>query len=199
MDTERAAKLRDEIRAAYRAIALNESPGRFPYPVGRVSAEGLGYATEWLERMPPETLEHFVGLGNPFRLRRPQPGERVLDVGCGYGLDAYVASLLVGPTGRSVGIDMTPEMVAGAKKALGNWQPRNLEFFEESVESLDFGDGTFDLVISNGVLNLVPDKDAAFREICRVLRPGGALAAADVVVLDAIPQEVLDGADAWSS
>jgi ubiquinone/menaquinone biosynthesis C-methylase UbiE len=142
---------------------------------------------------------HAVGVGNPFRLRKPQAGERVLDVGCGCGLAAHVASLLVGPAGCVVGIDLTPEMVTLAATPLPSWGPRNLKFVEGSVEALEFESAAFDQVISNGVLNLVPDKDAAFREICRVLRPGGVFAAADVVVLETIPQEVLDAADSWSS
>jgi arsenite methyltransferase len=127
-----------------------------------------------------------------------RPGDRVLDVGSGCGFDSYVASLLVGERGRVVGLDLTPEMVDVARHASRSWRFDNVEFREGSVEELPFSDGDFDLVISNGVLNLVPDKDAAFRELARVLRPGGRFVVADVLVDETIPEDLLAQKDAWS-
>ena len=186
------------VREKYSAVS-REPAGKFSYPVGRESALGLGYAPEWLAQLPAEIVDRFVGVGNPFSIRKPRPGERVLDVGCGCGFDSFVASGLVGPEGRVVGLDLSPEMLAFAREALGTRPLPNIEFKDGSVEALPFEDGSFDLVISNGVLNLVPDKNAAFREIHRVLRPGGTLAAADLLVIESIPEEVLADSDAWST
>lgn len=198
VDEERAAELRAAVREKYRAVA--EDPvGRFTYAVGRESAVGLGYEPGWLEAIAPEVVDRFVGVGNPFRIRRPEVGECVLDVGCGCGLDSFVASILVGPTGRTVGVDLTGEMLAVARQARADWPIAGLEFVQASIEQLSGLDGSFDFVVSNGVLNLVPDKDAAFRQIFRVLRPGGTFVAADLLLDDAIPEEVLADMDAWSN
>jgi arsenite methyltransferase len=192
-----AAEIRAAVQTRYRAVAQNPS-GHFSYPVGRESALNLGYAPDWLEAIPSEIVDRFVGVGNPFCIRRPARGERVLDVGCGCGLDTFVAALLVGPQGRAVGLDLTPEMLARPRQAAARAGLSNLEFVEGSAEKLPFTDGSFDMAISNGALNLVPDKDAAFAEICRVLRPGGVLATADLLVRQTIPAEILADMDAWS-
>ncbi len=198
LSEERATEIRAEVAAKYRLVSELVS-GHFPYPVGRPSAEKLGYERDWLRQIPEEVVGHFIGVGNPFQLRRPERGERVLDIGCGCGLDVYVASLLVGAEGRSVGVDLTHEMLARPEGALAAWPLCNLEFREATAESLPFGDSVFDQVISNGVLNLVTDKDRAFREIWRVLRPGGTFAAADLLVVETMPPEVRESTDAWSS
>lgn len=190
--------LRRAVLEKYRYTAAAPA-GRFPYPVGRPSATGLGYEPEWLARIPDDVVDRFVGVGNPFVVTRPGAGERVLDVGCGCGLDVFVASLLVGPAGRAVGIDLTPEMVARAGAGAAAWGLPNVVFETADVESLPFADGVFDLVISNGALNLTPDKDRAFREIARVLRPGGRLATADLLVEETVPAAVLGNLDAWST
>lgn len=184
---DRVRELHAAVRRRYASVA-HCAEGQFPYPVGRASALQLGYEADWLARVPEAVLARFVGVGNPFAVRRPQPGERVLDLGCGCGLDLGVARQLVGPQGRAVGVDLTPEMLALADAGV-----------QARIEALPFADGAFDLALSNGVLNLVPDKAAAFAEIARVLRPGGALAAADLLVTDAIPDAVLASADAWST
>ncbi len=192
------AEIRAEVVTKYRAVA--ESPeGAFPYPVGRQSALGLGYEHAWVDTIPTQVVERFVGVGNPFALRRPREGQSVLDLGCGCGFDCFVASMLVGPRGRVVGVDLSPEMLQVPRRALGQWHVRNVQFVEASVEQLPLEEEAFDLVVSNGALNLVPDKDVAFREIRRVLRPAGQLAVADLLADEAIPEEVFARKDAWSA
>ena len=194
----RAEKLRAAVRGKYAEVAC-EPTGQFPYPVGRESARGLGYEADWLEGIPAEIVDRFVGVGNPFRIRMPIAGERVLDLGCGCGLDVLVASRLEGGEGRAVGIDLTPEMIEAAERVVADGPLRNVEFRVGGIEALPFDEDTFDLVISNGVLNLVPDKDAAFREAWRVLKPGGDFVAADLLVTETVPAEVLASLDAWST
>lgn len=193
-----AAAIHETVRAKYRLFAAHPE-GHFSYPTGRRGALAQGYDEAWLDAAPPEVVARFVGVGNPFEVRRPAAGERVLDVGCGAGLDAFVAAGLAGPAGRVVGVELTQEMLDVPRAALARRPAPWLAFEEADAAALPFADASFDVVLSNGVLNLVPDKDAAFREIRRVLRPGGTLAAADLVVLDAIPAEQLASKDAWSS
>jgi len=188
--------LHRSIRRKYRRVA-ERAAGHFVYPVGRRSALRLGYRAGWLEGIPPGIVSRFVGVGNPFSIRRPARGGVVLDLGCGCGMDVLVAARLVGPRGAVAGIDLTPQMLVPARRAAAR-RP-NVTFIEGNVETLPFETGTFDLAISNGVLNLAPDKDAAYREIRRVLRPGGILAVADLLVVETIPPETLAGMDAWSS
>lgn len=192
----RAGELRRAVRAKYSDVAARPD-GQFPYPVGRESALGLGYEPEWLDAAPAAVVERFVGVGNPFRVRGPVAGERVLDLGCGCGLDVFVAAQQVGPSGRAVGVDLTPAMLELARPFASDHG--QVELVEGSVERLPFADRSFDLVISNGALNLVPDKRAAYREAHRVLAPGGVLAVADLLVTEAIPPEVLASEDAWST
>lgn len=197
LSEQRQNELRSAVRERYRAVACQPA-GHFTYPIGRESALGLGYRPEWLAAIPSEIVERFVGVGNPFTIRQPSPGDHVLDIGCGCGLDTFVAALQVGACGRSMGLDLTAEMLEWPRKACGEFSLHNVQFQEGSAEKLPFEDALFDLVISNGALNLVPDKDAAFGEICRVLRPGGAFAAADLLVVESIPETVLASEDAWS-
>ncbi|MHC4135856.1 MAG: methyltransferase domain-containing protein [Planctomycetota bacterium] len=195
---EHADELRRAVREKYRSVSI-QPRGPFPYPVGRESAVGLGYESAWLEAVPADVIERFVGVGNPFRVRRPERGARILDLGCGSGLDVFVAAVLVGAAGRAVGLDLTPEMLAWPRRHVTGWTLGNVEFEEGMIEALPFESGSFDMVISNGALNLVPRKDAAFREIFRVLAPGGAFAVADLLVTSTVPEEVLAGMDAWST
>jgi len=189
---------RRAVREKYRAVSLGPE-GHFTYPVGREGAIGLGYDPEWLEAIAAPVVERFVGIGNPFRIRQPGPGEHVLDLGCGCGMDVFVAAHLVGPQGRAVGLDLTPEMLAWARAWAREASLDAVTFEEGTVEALPFKDHSFDMVISNGVLNLVPDKDAAMAEIERVLKAGGTFAAADLLVIESIPEEVLASLDAWST
>jgi len=194
----RAEEIQGAVREKYRLVS-REPAGHFPYPVGRESALGLGYEPVWLDAVPGDIVDRFVGVGNPLGIRRPRAGERVLDLGCGCGLDVFVAAALVGESGRAVGVDLTPEMVAWAQRYAGACPDGNVAFLPCAAEDLPFEDGTFDLVISNGALNLVPDKGAAFAEAHRVLRAGGTFAVADLLVTESIPAEVLSSMDAWST
>lgn len=194
--TSRADELLSAIRERYAGVA-REPLGQFAYPVGLESLHRLGYAPDWISSIPRELASRFVGVGNPLAVRRPQRGERVLDVGCGCGVDTLIAANLVGPTGRSVGLDATPEMLAWPRSARGPADGCAPEFVDGSVEDLPFDDRSFDVVVSNGALNLATDKDRAFAEIARVLRLGGEMAVADLIVKEAIPEEVLANMDAW--
>jgi len=198
--SERAgdAAIHDAVRRKYQEVSRRPL-GHFSYPVGRDSLRQLGYAPAWLAGVPSEVADRFVGVGNPFHLRQPEAGERVLDVGCGCGLDAFVSAHMVGAGGYFSGLALTTEMLEVARTAQSRLGLPNLAFVEGAADALPFEDEAFDQVISNGVLNLVPDKDRAFREIRRVLRPGGSLAVADLIVIETIPENVLKDLDAWST
>lgn len=187
--------IRAGIAGKYRNVAVSPE-GLFRYPTGEESALGLGYSPDLLGAIPKAVRERFVGVGNPFALGPIPPGEAVLDLGCGAGFDALIAAQLVGPTGRVVGIDMSPEMLAVAEAGLKEAHFPNIEFHAAHVEDLSFPDGVFDAVLSNGVLNLIPDKTAALREIFRVLRPGGRLQACDIALVgDRIPPDKAQWSD----
>jgi arsenite methyltransferase len=166
------AYLKSEIKRTYAEVS--EQPQKdFIFPTGRTWAEDLDYSSTLLDRVPDRAVESFAGVANPFALGALEPGEHVLDLGCGAGTDTLVAAQMVAPDGEVTGIDMTPEMLEKARAAAGELGATNVDFVEGEVERLPFGDGAFDVVISNGVIDLVPDKDAVFTEIYRVLKPGG--------------------------
>ena len=174
-------ELRASIRAEYAAVAAEPDRG-FHFHTGYRLAAILGYPQEWIETLPAGAVASMAGTGNPFSLGEIQPGERVVDCGSGAGTDGLIAARLVGPSGRVIGIDMTPEMLAKARANAVEAGLTNVEFREGVLEALPVETGWADVVISNGVLNLVPDKAAALAEMYRVLRPGGRLQAADIVL-----------------
>jgi ubiquinone/menaquinone biosynthesis C-methylase UbiE len=159
----------------------------------------LEYADEWLEGIPESSVESFAGTGNPFSLGELLPGERVVDVGCGAGIDSLVAAKKVSPDGRVIGVDMTPSMLEKARRAAeGAGLKRSVEFREGYAEALPVEDGWADVVISNGVLNLMPDKDAALVEMSRVLKPRGRLQIGDILVQKAVPESAKRNIDLWT-
>ena len=187
--------LKREIKKTYASVS-QEPAKDFVFPTGRPWAEDLGYPEE-LANVPDTAAESFAGVANPFTLGRLAPGERVLDLGCGAGTDSLVAAQMVGQSGRVTGIDMTPEMLAKARASAAE-MGANVEFFEGEVERLPFANESFDVVISNGVIDLVPDKDAVFGEIFRVLAPGGRIQIADVTIQNPVSEEGRRDIDLWT-
>jgi SAM-dependent methyltransferase len=187
------ASVRSAVRRKYAQVAVSPE-GRFRYPTGRAGAEALGYGEEWLRDAPREAVEGFCGVGDPLALGPVREGEAVLDVGCGAGLDLWRAARLVGPRGRACGVEPSPEMAARARRALGG---AGVEVLEGAAEAIPCPDAAFDVVLSNGALNLSPDKEGALAELRRVLRPGGRLQVADMVLREELPAGERD-ARAWS-
>lgn len=189
--------LRAAIRAEYAAVAEHPDQG-FHFHTGAHLAAILGYPEEWIAELPPSAVESMAGTGNPFALGELRPGERVVDCGSGAGADSLIAARLVGPNGWVIGVDMTPEMLAKARANAELVGLRNVEFREGVLEALPVPDGWADLVISNGVLNLVPDKTAALTEIFRVLRPGGRIQLADIVLDRPVPGGSKSDVSLWT-
>ncbi|HEX6709656.1 MAG TPA: methyltransferase domain-containing protein [Rubrobacter sp.] len=189
--------LREAIREEYAQVASDPRKG-FHFHTGRPLARMLEYEDEWLEGIPEISIESFAGTGNPFSLGELQPGERVVDLGSGAGIDSLIAAKMVGPEGRVIGVDMTPEMFEKARLSAEQAGLANVEFREGYAEALPVEDGWADVVISNGVLNLVPDKAAALLEIRRVLRPDGRLQIGDILVQKAVPESAKRKIDLWT-
>ena len=190
------ALLKSEIKKTYAAVS-QEPETDFIFPTGRAWAEDLRYPPE-LAAVPEAAVESFAGVANPWEHGPLAPGERVLDLGCGAGTDSLVAAQMVGPQGRVTGIDMTPEMLAKARAAAAQMGASNVEFLESEAEQLPFADGSFDAVVSNGVIDLIPDKDAVFAELHRVLRPGGRIQIADVTIQNPVSEEGRRNIDLWT-
>jgi arsenite methyltransferase len=189
--------LRDEVREKYREVA--EDPHRaFHFHTGRPLAARLGYDAVAVDALPDRAVESFAGVGNPFSLRALDVGERVVDVGSGAGFDTFVAAGQVGPTGRVIGVDMTPQMLAKSRTTAEQLGFDHVEIREGFAERLPVEDGWADAVISNGVINLCADKRAVFEEIFRVLHPGGWLQFADIANGKPVPPEALRDIDLWT-
>ena len=188
--------LKSEIKKTYAAVS-REPEKDFVFPTGRAWAEDLDYPDE-LAKVPESAVESFAGVANPFSLGRLSRGEHVLDLGCGAGTDTLVAAQMVGPEGHVTGIDMTPEMLSRARGASLEIEVANVEFLEGEAERLPFPNESFDVVISNGVIDLIPDKDAVFSELQRVLRPGGRIQIADVTIQKPVSAEGRRDIDLWT-
>jgi arsenite methyltransferase len=189
--------LRCEIRREYAEVATNPSKG-FHFHTGRPLAKLLGYSDALLDGLPEEAVESLAGTGNPFAMGALGRGERVIDLGCGAGLDTLIAARMVGPTGTVLAIDMTPEMMEKAKRSAATMGLSNVDFQLGYIEETGSPDGGTDVVISNGVINLVPDKRSVFGEIYRVLKPGGRIQIGDIIVQKAVPESAKRKIELWS-
>jgi arsenite methyltransferase len=188
--------LKSEIKKTYASVS--EEPEKdFIFPTGRAWAEDLGYPEE-LANVPESAVESFAGVANPWAMGRLAPGERVLDLGSGAGTDSLIAAQMVGEQGHVTGIEMTEEMLAKARAAAAEMGATNVEFVEGEAERLPFLDASFDVVISNGVIDLIPDKDAVFTELFRVLAPGGRIQVADVTIQNPVSAEGRRNIDLWT-
>jgi arsenite methyltransferase len=190
-------ELRREIRKEYREVAEHPDRG-FHFHTGRALARIVEYRDEWLEGIPESVVASFAGTGNPFSIKTLAPGERVVDLGCGAGIDSFIAARQVGPEGAVVGIDMTPEMLERARAAQAVTGIEQLEFKEGYLEEIPVEDGWADVVISNGVVNLSPDKGEVFGEIHRVLKPGGRIQIADILVSRPVSDAAKQKIDLWT-
>ena len=189
--------LREQVRDKYRDVAVDPA-GAFHFHTGRSLAERLGYPAEVVSALPDRAVESFAGVGDPFSVRRLQPGEKVVDVGSGGGFDSFVAAGQVGTGGRVIGVDMTPQMLAKSRQTAAVLGLTQVQFLEGFAEALPVEDAWADAVISNGVINLCADKRAVFAEILRVLRPGGRLQFADIATGRPVPPEALLDIDLWT-
>jgi arsenite methyltransferase len=192
-----AAMLRERVRSKYRQVALEPRAG-FHFHTGRPLAHRLGYDPVVVDALPEEAVASFAGVANPFALRRPQPGERVVDVGAGAGFDVFIAAAQVGVGGRVVGVDMTPEMLEKSRATARLLGLEQVEFRQGLAEALPVADQWADTVLANGVINLCADKQAVFAEIWRVLKPGGWLQFADIANGRLLPEESLRNIDLWT-
>jgi len=194
---EEKAGIQDEIRRKY-AKAARSPEGLFRYPTGRAGLEALKYERDMIQRLSDSVLASYCGVGNPFALGPLRPGEKVLDIGCGGGVDTLVAAFLVGPTGQAAGIDATPEMIKRARQNLHHVPLANVMFLAAFAEELPFTNQSFDVLISNGAFNLIPDKTRALGEVFRVLRAGGQLMLADQVLTDELPDDTAARVARWA-
>ena len=188
LTTRDCERINESIRGKYAKVAKTPE-GLFKYPTGREGLEALMYDPEMIHILPDEVASSYCGVGNPFALGVLNKGEKVLDIGCGAGVDTILAAMMVGPTGSVTGIDVVPEMLSKARQNLRVMALRNVEFKQTSGEELPTTDKGFDIVISNGVFNLIIDKPGALVEAFRVLRSGGRFMIADQILVGQLPIE----------
>lgn len=190
--------LRQAVQRKYTEVA-NSPDHIFHFHHGRPLAEMLGYPMDQVDAMPPQAVECFSGVGNPFSLGAPAAGETVLDLGSGGGFDCFIAGQAVGPGGKVIGVDMTEAMLERSRAIAGQMGLDQVEFRRGFLEELPVADASVDLVISNGVINLCPEKYQVFRDIFRALKPAGRLHLADVVVYKTVPDEAKANVDLWTA
>jgi arsenite methyltransferase len=192
------ADLEGKVKAMYRDVAENPH-GEFHFEMGRALAERLGYRPADLDRIPPEAIDSFAGVGYYFHLLGDMEGARILDLGSGSGMDTLIASLIAGPTGTVIGLDMTDSQRAKAETLRRRDGFRNITYAKGYIDAAPFEHGSFDIVISNGVINLAVDKPQVFREIARLLSPGGRLAIADIVTDVLLPETISCNTTLWAA
>jgi arsenite methyltransferase len=190
--------LESKVKSMYSDVAANPH-GEFHFEMGRAMAERLGYAVADLDRIPADAIDSFAGVGHFFHLAGLSPGERVLDLGSGSGMDSFIAALRVEPGGSVVGVDMTDAQLEKAERLAREHRVANVTFRKAYIENTGLDSQSIDCVISNGVINLAADKPRVFHEIARVLRPGGRLALADIITALPLPETVVCNADLWAA
>ncbi|WP_224271018.1 methyltransferase domain-containing protein [Haloprofundus salinisoli] len=191
-------KLEREVKTVYRNVA--EAPtDEHHFEMGRALAERLGYRTSDLDRVPAEAIDSFAGVGYHFDLADLREGDDVLDLGSGSGMDAFVAALHVGDAGSVIGLDMTDEQLEKARRLRDEAGMENVSFEQGYIEDLPFADESFDVIVSNGVINLSAEKEHVFTEASRVLRPAGRLALSDIISETRMPESIKSNADLWAA
>ena len=195
LDTQ---ELEQRVKGMYEEVA-RDPDGDFHFETGRALAERLGYSAAHLDRIPAAAIDSFAGVGHFLDLAALEPGDAVLDLGSGSGTDSFLAAVAVGPDGRVVGADMTAEQLAKARRLAAEGGIDNVEFRQGYIEDPPVDEGAFDCAISNGVINLSPDKPAVFAAVARALRPGGRPALADIVTTEQLPQGVTCDASLWAA
>jgi SAM-dependent methyltransferase len=191
--------LRDAIQRVYTEVAIDPRKGYHFHTGPDYAAERLGYSPAALAELPSSVTAAFAGVGNPLALGLPRPGEMVVDIGAGSGMDSFLAARAVGPAGRVIAVDMTPAMLERGRENVALTGLAQVEYRQGDAEALPLEDGAADLVISNGVINLSPDKRAVFREAFRVLKGGGRLQIADIVVHEDIPPDGREDVGTWTA
>ena len=196
-NSDERKRIQQGIKEKYKLVAINPE-GQFRYPTGRAGLEGQKYDPEILRALPEDVLASYCGVGNPFSLGPITKGETALDIGCGAGVDTFVAAIMVGPEGRVIGIDLISEMLNRARTNLEKTSFKNVTFQEGSAEELPFLDRIFDVVISNGVFNLITDKAKALKEVFRVMKSSGRFLLADQILTGDMPADSKSMVENWA-